>query len=258
MVDQRLSRSRISLDADPQQLLVAQHAAQRGPRSRTPSPTKPMSEQEIPQAFAAPQATAPVEPVKVTEVEAPVPAENVYIPPPRPTFAEPSQDNDYLPPPRPVFAEVEADAGSTESIVVSPPTPVRRSPASPIGESPVSPGAAKSEEDKPFTSKTGLSRSGSGEASRVRGPRTAGPRTARTAMRTAASGSPPPVRSPPSTSPGSRPSHSRGPSANSSSNLSAADRAKDYAPKKNVGKANAAIFSRRTQASDAEDNVLEK
>lgn len=257
MVDQRLSRSKISFGADPQQLLAAQHAAQHGPPSRPASPSLGVEFQQKLQSPPAPPplptssaptntgATKPQE-QEPRPVSAP---QDAYVPPPRPVFAEsvPSEDK-YIPPPRPTFAEPDNE-NNEGGIVVSPPTPVApQSPVSPTVPSvSTTPPAAKSDDEKAPLGRGSLARSGSGEtSSRVRGPRVA--RTVGTARGAAPVKSP----SPPGTS--ARPTHSRGQSSVSISS----DRTKDYAPKKYVGKANAAIFSRRTQASDAEDNVLDK
>lgn len=251
MVDQRLSRSRISVGADPQQLLAAQHAAQHGPPSRAASPSPRVVEtQDKPQSPPVP----PLPPVMLAsephEPEAPAAPVSVpqdsYVPPPRPTFAEPEPSaGDYISPPRPTFLESE-NATDDGGIVISPPTPIgTTSPVSPVHPGSMTPPAGKVDDEKVLTSQSSLSRSGSGEAaSRVRGPR-----TARSTAKVGSAAAPP-VKS--SSPPGSRPTHTRGQSSVSP------DRAKEYAPKKHVGKANAAIFSRRTQASDAEDNVLDK
>ena len=259
MVDQRLSRSRISYGADPQQLLAAQHAAQHGPPSRAARPARapepqaqPRSPPPGPSGPAAPEAPKLQEP-EAPPAPTPAPYES-YVAPPRPVFAEPAPSvDDYKPPPRPTFIEPDNEANDEGGVVVSLPTPTKAQSlvgaTAPPEDTTASP--VKSDEEKALVGKASLARSGSGEAaSRVRGPRV--PRSTGAARGGSATS---PVAAPGSSSlargTGPRLTHSRGPS-------SVSERAKEYAPKKNVGKANAALFSRRTQASDAEDNVMDK
>ncbi|KIJ55243.1 hypothetical protein M422DRAFT_23852 [Sphaerobolus stellatus SS14] len=300
MVDQRLSRSKITYEVDPRQLLAAQHAAHNPPsrstspapgteRRRSVQPTSPpavpptASAQEEPKDIHAPVPVLPTSPPAAEPVAstppapapapasapaapAPAPAET-YVPPNRPVFAEEATDK-YVPPPMPTFAEPSSEFETpTKNVVVLPPTPVQ--PQSPTGSDTPSPSPTKANEDRPLVAKSSLSRSGSSDVSRLR----AGPRGARAPARGAASGlgspttssrspraspspttsSPSPRASPSPTS--SRPlSHSRGASSASLT----AEQAAQYAPKKHVGKGSAALFSRRTVASDAEDNILDK
>lgn len=266
MVDQRLSRSQISYGANPQQLLAAQHAAQHGPPSRVASPSRAAESQakrqSIPSASPTPTpAPAATEASKPQEPEAPpvpVPSPHLnVVAPSHPTLAQPAPSVDgYKPPPRPTFVELDNVTNDEGSTVVSPPT-AARSP-SPVEHTvpaiSTTPPAVMPDDEKPLTSKTSLSRPGLGEPmSRVRGPRVA--RTSGTAKggfaTSSAATSSAATTGPPSRGPSPRPTHNRGTS-------SVSEHAKEYAPKKNVGRANAAIFSRRSQASDAEDDLLDK
>ncbi|KAF8511843.1 hypothetical protein BU17DRAFT_96904 [Hysterangium stoloniferum] len=254
MVDQRLSRSRISIGSDPRQLLAAQQAAQYGPPSRGTSPAPP----SVPRPISPPPTGAPPAPAASQESSDPIiappvapptpdeptplPAET-YVPPPRPQFMEQAPSGGYAPPPRPTFIEPTSESGNNDNVVVSPPTPVRpQSPDSPpLRHRPAS-----------LASKVSLKRTGSGEASRVRGPRVV-QRSSRGAAPTPLSGaSGRPITRTSLVSP--RPLHARNPPSTSLT----PEQAREYAPKKHVGKANAALFSRRTVASDAEDNILDK
>ncbi|KAF8584019.1 hypothetical protein K439DRAFT_1653298 [Ramaria rubella] len=261
MVDQRLSRSRLSFAADPQQLLAAQHAAQRGPLSRVASPT-PVVEPQVktqppvasppPPPVALPPPPPPPPPAaKPQEPEPHLVQEVTYAPPPRPTFVESeSSSKEYTPPPRPVFAEPDNESRGAGDGVSAPNLDKIQAPLL----SPTSSIPPVDNPDLPLVSRSSLSRSTSGDTGRVRGPRTLRP-TGAGKSGSATVGS----RPPPGTSLGGpRATHARGASSTSTVPGRPADYAKDYAPKRNVGKANAAIFSRRTVASDAEDNVLDK
>lgn len=161
----------------------------------------------------------------------PAPADDPDAPPPRPNFVEPQDDDEERP----------------QELFISPPTP--QGPHSPVlpDSGPSTTGDTIPPVDNDQTvlateTATGLSRSGSGGV----GPR--GPRPAKG------------PRAPPSPGRGSlsRPvSHSRSPSSIDRS-ASPVD-PRDYAPKgKKGGRAPAGAFSRRTMASDAEDEVVDK
>jgi len=266
MVDQRLSRSRISVGSDPRQLLAAQHAAQYGPSSRGTSPAPP----PVPRPVSPPPTSVPNVPVTsqessdpiivpsaptpIPEEPTPLPAES-YVPPPRPQFVERESSSEYATPPRPTFIEPIPESGDDSNVVVFPPTPVRpQSPDGPAAPSPssTSPPPSAGTEDVSLASKVSLRRTGSGEASRVRGPRVV-QRSSRGAAPTPLSGaSTRPIARASPASP--RPLHARSPPAAPLT----PEQAREYAPKKHVGKTNAALFSRRTVASDAEDNILDK
>lgn len=231
--------------------------------------------------------------------------------PPRPAFADPTPEpEDEMPPRPPHFASpppetpdedavtspaaeeapapappAEEAAPAESPVVVSPPTP--RTPGSPARGAARSRSPTGSSTNSSIAESIGilssaagksgsgasLSRSGSGEASRIRGPRGArGPRQAggnssggnmlsiTSGLKRA--GSPPTGVSNVSVSGGL----SRSPGASSNNRLSYVGsggrsaspvNAGDYKPRgKRGGRANASAFSRRTMASDAEDEVV--
>ncbi|PPQ63306.1 hypothetical protein CVT24_006751 [Panaeolus cyanescens] len=335
-VDMRLSRSRISMGADAQQLLAAQRIAQNPslakpttkspelpalppppaaveksqpaqpvePAQSTPPPPPPppvIEREQTPQPPTLPP-VVPTPPIPQAVLPTPPPPPPVLAPPPppppflssegRPSFKEPPPEFDDLPP-RPMFKEpapevddlparptfVDPPAEETESLTppppppaaavpvvppppppstaVIPPTPQRRGTRGSIGSASPShiasrsPSPAASDPDIVLGSgKTSISRSGSNQASGVmRGPRTTrGPRGSGNVQnlvqnlnRNSVSGAP---VAPAQTSPklnrfsGGAPSPVRRPSSV-------------------VGRS-AAAFSRRTMASDAEDDVVDR
>lgn len=169
---------------------------------------------------------------------------------PMPKFAEPPAEADEGSVPMPKFAnpppeidEILADAPSAP-VVISPPTPRQTPPVSALGRatSPSRRSPTPSSPTPPGEDRgTSLSRSSSGEASRLRGPRTAAARGPR----------------PPSTVAERVAGLNRSPSGSRAAR--SPPNPNDYIPKKKtVGRASAGAFSRRTMASDAEDDVVEK
>jgi len=165
LVDQRISRSRLSGDADPRNLLEAQHALQNPPRKGAPS---------IPEAGAPPTASAlglsePVHEEPDEEKEPP------FVPP---SFAPPSiEPAEADRPPGfapPSFAEPnDSDDEGGEREDISPTAQYLASVEQSVEDTPVVPQPAAT------GAAAGLKRNVSGEAGRLRGPRGArGPRPA--------------------------------------------------------------------------------
>ena len=140
LIDMRLSRSRISTDADPKQLLVAQQLAQNPTLAKkATSPERlalshqPVAKNETP-AHPHPPSTQRTE---LADVPAPPP---VPVPPPaavadsppRPTFKEPPPEDGDLPP-RPAFKEPppEIDDSPTRPTFKEPPPEVDDVPPRP-------------------------------------------------------------------------------------------------------------------------------
>ncbi|KAK1232125.1 Rho-GTPase-activating protein 8 [Marasmius sp. AFHP31] len=285
-IDMRMSRSRLSgsvSSGDAKQLLAAQQAAQQGlksPEKQAPPPVPPIpshihqpSPRPPPQPatkleegalpppppppiFAEPESVDEIE-VKATPPPPPPPATNSDAParpafktpppedddlPPRPAFREPppeSEDDDT--PPRPNFAEPAAEDSDAPSPAVSPPTtavipptPDARSVKRASSPRSGSPAPSSPDDNKPAARSTGG----------VRGPRiTRGPRAPggnvssmvsnlnRNSGSSASPSSPTPSYKRLSGSPSRRPSSVLGRSS---------------------------AFSRRTMASDAEDEVVDK
>lgn len=277
MVDQRLSRSRISLGADTQQLLAAQQAAKNPP----PKPAVPEAETPVQAQAALPDVPPPPPLEKPVEAAAkpltpPAPPVNNASAPGRPTFKEPPPELDDLPP-RPSFKDPppEPDESSppmprfvdpppedsdtpTGGVATSPPQsppatatpPTPRSPTKRAGglRSPTDSNHSGSPtDDKPLNpSRASVARAGSAG---VRGPRglTRGPRPPSGKVgdmvqnlnkRNSVTASPTRSGSPTS----KRFSGSGAPASPSSR------------PNSVLGRS--AAFSRRTMASDAEDEVV--
>ncbi|TDL23780.1 hypothetical protein BD410DRAFT_856763 [Rickenella mellea] len=184
---------------------------------------------------------------------------------PMPKFEEPPASPDLLPMPN--FAapppEKEQLQVTAAPITVSPPTPQRSSsPSSPASgtQSPTKrPGSPRSQSVERQGDGADLSRSSSGEAARIRGPRSRGPRPQSASggsnVQSLAAGfnRGPAQPATANTSMGARLNR-----ANPGRPLSVANPA-DYEPKKKgVGRVQAGAFSRRTMASDAEDEVVDK
>ncbi|KAF9266919.1 hypothetical protein L218DRAFT_1074764 [Marasmius fiardii PR-910] len=294
-IDMRLSRSRISVGADAKRLLVAQQAAQQGlksPDQQVPPPVPPLPP-HIAQPSPRPPPLPPItleqdvspppppvfvenEPVKVvTPPPLPPPVTSSNLPP-RPTFKEPPPEDEDLPPrptfkeppsepeeddtpprpsfkepppeependtpPRPNFAEPPSEpdspspTGKAPVTAVIPPTPENRS----IKRTSMSPRSGSPAPSSPDEPKSSIARSTSGG---VRGPRiTRGPRApgggnvssmVSNINRNSASSPTPSYKRLSSESTGSR------------------------RPSSILGRSSA--FSRRTMASDAEDDVVDK
>jgi hypothetical protein len=311
-----MSRSRISLNADAQQLLVAQKVAQNPALvKKAPEVLSPPSRQSVvlphaagpvppPPPPPAPVIVKPATPVPVSKPSPPVaapfsptpppppPLVTPLVPPPppsaipsqpnRPSFKEPPPEFDDSPP-RPTFKEpppefdeghsfpAEAEEPSTPapapapvSVTSPPPTP------SVVPPTPQQSRAAKSSpkhgsrsptppEDLILSSgKTSLSRNTSGQ-SQIRGPRVAarGPRTGGSVSalvsnlnnRNSMGGAGTPGTSPPKTS-----SPAAGVRAVNRLSGSPVRR-----PSSVLGRSSASsAFSRRTMASDAEDEIVDR
>ncbi|KAH7879027.1 uncharacterized protein C8R40DRAFT_1088515 [Lentinula edodes] len=283
-MDMRIHRSRLSTGIDAKQLLAAQHAAQG--RTKSPPPVPPMpsmtsipapppilSPQPMPPPPPLPQAVSPPAPAPPPAAESledlapptiPPPPPLTSTPaiddvPPRPSFKTPPPEDEDLPPrpafkepspepeeletpPRPHFAEPSAEPTPDAPPIpsppaVSPPTPqpVR---ATEVKRSSRITSRSPSPADQSLSSvKSTISRSSSGG---VRGPRmTRGPRAPGGPNRNSigsGAGSPPSGVSPTS------PSYKR---------LSGGSGSR---PSSVLGRSSA--FSRRTMASDAEDEVV--
>ena len=227
-IDLRVSRSRLSAQGiDPKQIY------QQISHSRNASRTRGDSSAGLPPIPGTPPATA---------------AAASPQPPPPPPPTAPQDPN--APPPRPMHFADPIDDEAPQDLTISPPTPRPTSPPlAPEIPSPKSPTEIPSpksptEDDKVIApAGAGLSRTGSGNVVRgarpIRGPRAAGGGSVSLAA--------------------TRPAHVR-----TGSNLS--DKARspaphvdphEYDPKgKKVGRAPASAFSRRTVASDTEEEVM--
>jgi hypothetical protein len=288
-MDMRIHRSRLSTGIDPKQLLAAQHAAQQGgtkspppvpPVPSIPGPPPVVQSQPIPPPpLVAPQPippppqlvspSPPPPPAKPSDVpEAPaIPSPLASVPaasdlPPRPSFKTPPPEDDDLPP-RPTFKEPPPELEEIEA----PPRPEFVEPLSEPSSPPSAPSSAPSSAGVAKLKRSGNSRPASPSAkaasrspsppadqtlsnvkssitrsssSGLRGPRlTRGPRAPTSAggvNRNSIAGSPPP------TSPNPK-RHSGGSNHGSR-------------PSSVLGRSSA--FSRRTMASDAEDEVVDK
>ncbi|KAJ4473838.1 hypothetical protein J3R30DRAFT_3296406 [Lentinula aciculospora] len=281
-MDMRIHRSRLSTGIDAKQLLAAQHAAQG--RTKSPPPVPPMpsmtsipapppiiSPQPLPPPPPLPQATVPPAPPSqpptdtfVNLAPTPTPPPLTSGPagdvPPRPSFKTPPPEDDDLPP-RPAFKEPPPES---EELDTPPPPQFADPPAVPIPDvpqvpspphvSPPTPQPARTTEvkrssritsrspspaDQTLSSaKSTISRSSSGG---VRGPRiTRGPRAPGGPNRNS-------IGSAGSSPPGSGIS----PTSPSFKRLSGGSGSR---PSSVLGRSSA--FSRRTMASDAEDDVV--
>ncbi|KDR65726.1 hypothetical protein GALMADRAFT_260135 [Galerina marginata CBS 339.88] len=332
-IDMRLSRSRISLGADAQQLLAAQQIAQnpslahKSPelpalpppavgapqvapmasaplpppppppvQAKTPPPPPPPVLEQVkappPPPPVREQVKAPPPPPPILEqVKAPPPPPVLPTPPPppptasqngaagRPSFKEPPPEFDNVPPrpsfrepppevdgipSRPRFADPPPEdsdvpappgvAASPPETKVIPPTPQKRGTgsgeASPRKVASRSPSPPPTNDDVVLGSgKTSISRSGSGQSTVIRGPRLArGPRgTSSGSVQNL-------VQNLNRNSIGSQPTATpTSPKVNRLSGSGSPVRR----PSSVVGRS-AAAFSRRTMASDAEDDVVDK
>ncbi|KIK60405.1 hypothetical protein GYMLUDRAFT_73852 [Collybiopsis luxurians FD-317 M1] len=283
-MDMRIHRSRLSTGIDPKQLLAAQHAAQG--RTKSPPPVPPMPSIPGPPPVQSPTVPPPPPPVispqpippppPPPQVVATPPAEQAAVPaalvvpppppmastpvandvPPRPSFKTPPPEDEDLPP-RPTFKEPppepeEAEAPPRPQFVDPPSEPSSPPPATLVAGKNVkrasgsrtsspSPKVASRSPSPPADQtlsnvKSSISRSSSGG---VRGPRIArGPRApggSAGGHRGSITGSPPTP-----TSPGAKRLSGGGGSR----------------PSSVLGRSSA--FSRRTMASDAEDEVVDK
>ncbi|KAG6813158.1 hypothetical protein H0H92_013565 [Tricholoma furcatifolium] len=317
-VDMRVSRSRISVGADPKQLLAAQQLAQnpslmKSPKSAElpslppsigratppPPPSLPVSQPgpvaativppppppplvpppppHITESPAAPALIPPPPPPPIAAPAPPPPPPAIVPPvdrptfkepppefdnqPPRPAFKEPPPevDLDTPPPTRPAFVEPPPSpppttaSAVTPSTTVIPPTPQKRVPGGPGASSP-SPTKQVSRSPSPpediilGNGRSSLSRAGSGQTGAARAARvTRGPRNGNVANlasnfsnRNSISG----TSSPPPGGPRAANRLSGSPVRRSSVLRSSA--------------AASASFSRRTMASDAEDDVTDR
>ena len=288
-VDMRMSRSRISVGAPTRELLAAQEAAQKlaSQSDIAPSTSLPATKTEEPVIVAAePESieTSPSEPTTQEDEDEDdtVPPRPVFKEPPpetddmppRPAFREPPPEVDDAPPPRPTFVSppasppaVEEKPAPSPAVAVTPATPqnpiksIRRNSAfrsgspSPVQARSPSPsmtaGGESTAEDQPLThAKSGLSRHTSGQAV-IRGPRLSrGPRVPQGGSvsgkiaafnNRSAAASPPP-------SPGYK--RLSGGTSRLSANAGADS-------KRGIGRTPGGL-SRRTMASDAEDEVVDK
>jgi hypothetical protein len=189
--------------------------------------------------------------------------------PPRPSFKEPSQEDDYVPLPMPNFDGLPVSSPATPPLrpqtEVIPPTPQSK-PATPVPvkrdsliNRSISPslGAANFRSRSPSpsdNSRASLSRSSSGQSGYVRGPRAShGPRAPGSSNvssmvsnlnRTSVGGSP-----------SSAPSYKRLSAGSPSRPQSMAGAVAQDARVRGIGRTQA--LSRRTMASDAEDEVVQ-
>lgn len=230
LVDQRINRR--SVGADTKQLLEAREA-----QIRAPSPSRA--------TFPDTKPPAPPAPTKKADDDLP----------PRPKFASPPPEDDD-----------RKSSAAKAPVVVSPATPEPERSQSPTTqkqlESPTSEDRKSPlVEDKPLTSlASSLSRTGSGETSRVRRP--GGARGPRAAPGIAAAAATAPSTSPGHTRRGSGSIGGGSPRASPrvsmiASSTAAAD-PNEYIPKKKGGRTSAGAFGRRTMASGSEDETLDK
>ncbi|KAF8909412.1 hypothetical protein CPB84DRAFT_1743969 [Gymnopilus junonius] len=295
-IDMRLSRSRISMGADTQQLLAAQQLAQNPSLTKSPElsvlPPPPI----VPAAQAVPVASPPLPPpppppvAEEVKVAPPPPPPVLPTPPPppptlagqnepsgRPSFKEPPPEFDDLPPrptfkepppevddlpPRPAFADPPPEVSeipappvvpsSPPETKVIPPTPQKRSAGqtSPTKIASRSPSPPTGDDVVLGSGKTSISRSGSGQSGSgvMRGPRMArGPRGSGNSVQSLVQNiNRNSVGNSTTSTPGS-------PKVNRLSGGGSPVRR----PSSIVGRSSAA-FSRRTMASDAEDDVVDK
>jgi len=254
------------------------------PTPKAPEPAPALEPEPVPAPAAITTDDAP--PMHPTFKEPPPEKEDEFAPLPMPSFAEPppEKEDDHPPmPPRfatpppevdestPATAEAAAAPVPVEvpsaPVVVSPPTP--RNTVSPArgaarSRSPTSSSNGSGAGDRPGAN---LSRSGSSETTRIRGPRgarTQRPQSSAGGMQSMTAG----LRragSPPA--PGVSTVNAAGGLARTSASanrLSYAGRSsspvnpQDYQPRGKRGRGHAGSFSRRTMASDAEDEVVDK
>jgi hypothetical protein len=262
------------LTVEPQPAVEPQSAAEPQPAvapvTSKSLPSKPEAPKAVsPSPPSAPATTAPPtinldEPQRPSFKEPPPKDDDL---PPRPSFKEPDVEDDYTPLPMPNFADPPVSPPATpppETEVVPPASqsrppssvPVKRDSLINRSNSP-SPGITKlgsrspSPADEP---KTSLSRSGSGQYGYVRGPRTSrGPRApggsnvssmVSNMNRNSMGGSPP-----------AAPSYKRVSASSSSRPQSMVGAVAQDTRARGVGRTQA--LSRRTMASDAEDEVVQ-
>lgn len=291
-VDMRMSRGRISVGAPTREILAAQQAAQKLSSKSdvvtSSSPTATKTEEPVtiaaePESVEAPALERHVTEPRTEEYESTPPRPAFKEPPsemddmpPRPAFREPPPEVDDVPPPRPMFVSPPASPPAVEEkpapsppVAVTPATPqnpikslrrnsaFRSGTASPIQARSPSPSVAAAGEfaveDQPLTTaKSGLARHTSGQGA-VRGPRLSrAPRSqqgsaggvsgmiASLNSRSAAA-SPPPS-----------PGYKRLSGGTSRIPMNAG-----VELKRGIGRT-AGGLSRRTMASDAEDEVVDK
>lgn len=289
-VDMRMSRGRISVGAPTREILAAQQAAQKlasqSDTAASASPPAKKTEEPLiiaaePESIEAPEPESHVPESTTQEGDSSPPRPVFKEPPsemddmpPRPTFREPPPELDDAPPPRPTFVSPPASPPIAEekvmpspAVAVTPATPqnpiksIRRNSAFRSGSA--SPGSARSPspaitaggesaaEDQPLTNaKSGLSRHTSGQGV-IRGPRLSrGPRSQQGSnvssmianLNRSAAASPPP-------SPGYK--RLSGGTTRPSTNAGADSK------RGSIGRTPGGL-SRRTMASDAEDEVVDK
>lgn len=292
-VDMRMSRGKISVGAPSRELLAAQQAAQKVTSSQSrsdavPSASSPTTKIEEP----VPSATEPESieaPAPERDVPEPTMTEDDAVPPrpvfkepppemdgtpPRPAFREPPPEIDDAPPARPTFVSppasppiVEEKPTSSPAAVVTPATPqnpikslrrnsaFRSGSASPIQTRSPSPSITASGEsaveDQPLTNvKSGLTRHTSGQGA-VRGPRLS--RAPRSQQGSSVSGMIANFNNR-STAASPPPSVGYKRLSGGTSRLAAIGGADS---KRGIGRTPGGL-SRRTMASDAEDEVVDK
>ncbi|WVR08274.1 hypothetical protein IAU60_005321 [Kwoniella sp. DSM 27419] len=188
LVDQRISRSSLGSEKDPQQLLEQQHAMQHPARATTPTPTGSGGRADPPQLSSL-GFGPPLEDFKQTKTDdGDDEREPAFVPPTDdqpPHFVEPKDSRSSTPtgdfrPPSVIPPNSTDSRSSTPTEGFVPPTDA----ASPRGDTPPPPKtheqAVIAADDAIIASGPGgLKRAGSGEVSRLRGPRGArGPRPA--------------------------------------------------------------------------------
>ncbi|KII87448.1 hypothetical protein PLICRDRAFT_142731 [Plicaturopsis crispa FD-325 SS-3] len=277
-IDMRFSRSKMNNGIDAKEALAAQQQ-NRKPEPAPPVPALPPQASVIhdePEELPAPPPAAKPATPPAPKPAAPVPkasppkpaAADPNAPPPRPSFKEPPPEDDDLPPrpnfkepppedddtpPRPNFADPPEEPASPPAAAVSvtPPTPLAKRRDSYRSGSP-SPslhqrtGSASPSDDKPLSNaRSSLTRNGSNQAaSQPRGPRISrGPRAPGGSSVSSIVSTLNRAASPPASPSYKRLSGERAGAAGSR-------------PSSIVGRSGA--FSRRTMASDAEDNVVDK
>ncbi|KAF8141613.1 hypothetical protein EV363DRAFT_1392059 [Boletus edulis] len=285
-VDMRMSRGRISVGAPTREILAAQQAAQKlASQTNTVATTKTEEPVIIAAELGSVEAPAPErhvsEPTTQEDDSTGVPPRPVFKESPsetddfphRPAFREPPPEVDDVPPPRPTFVSppaspppVEEKPAPSPVVAVTPSTPqnpiksLRRnsafrsgsaSPGQARSPSPsITPGGESAAEDQPLTTaRSGLTRHTSGQGV-LRGPRLSrAPRSQQgsvSGMIASFNNRTAPVSPPPS------PGYKR--LSGGTSRLSAPAGAD---AKRGIGRTPGGL-SRRTMASDAEDEVVDK
>ncbi|EIN06168.1 hypothetical protein PUNSTDRAFT_145491 [Punctularia strigosozonata HHB-11173 SS5] len=279
-IDMRMHRSRLSVGSDVREQLAAVETGKKLPPVVAPEPVRPPVIPEVVNTPADPAIPAPTEMAEATvrpvagapapaAAPAPSPAPALApldrdAPPPRPHFKEPPPEDDDLPPrpnfkepPPEILPESEPSAAVVDATPASPPATSPTKPSTPTSAGIAA--AAKSRSPSPRTSTpvspnpvdgASLSRHTSTDSSRLRGPRGArGPRgpgvsnIVANLNRQSMSG------------PGSPPAPATPQSAKRLSRSPPPNQKGDTAVKR---LSRTGAFSRRTVASDAEDELVGK